>query len=161
MIYFSSTQFFVVTVGLISKYSWTRMMLAASGFCWVDKVCSSSLPPSLPRFLPSFLFPWACSHQKWQFVYPTLYLFSFLLALVFSRDKGEGRRGRTSLIPGRSRSLGPPSPPAPNQPQDNQRIFLFPLFFFCCFVKIFLSVLYLPADIFPPSVFGQIPGGLQ
>ena len=111
------------------------------------------LPPSLPRFLPSFLYPWACSHQKWQSVYPTLYLFSFLLALVFSRDKGEGRRGRTGLIPGRSRCLGLPSPPAPNQPQDNQPIFLFPLFFFfCCFVKIFLSVLYLPAAIFFPPL---------
>ena len=131
--------------------------LGFAGF--VRFAAPSSLPPSFPPFLP---LPWACSHQKWQFVYPTLYLFSFLLAPVFSRDKGEGRRGRTGLIPGRSHSLGLPSPPAPNQPQDNQPIFLFPLFFFCCFVKIFLSVLYLPAAIFfSPSVSGQIPGGLQ
>ena len=98
--------------------------LVFAGF--VRFAAPSSLPPSFPPFLP---FPLGLQPPKVAVCLPNT-LFSFLLARVFSRDKGEGRRGRTDLIPGRSRSLGPPSPPAPNQPQDNQPIFLFPLFFF-------------------------------
>ena len=124
------------SVGLISKYSWTRMMFAASGFCWVCKVCSSFLPPSLVSSLSSFSLGLAAT--KSGSLSTQHYLFSFLLARVFSRDKGEGRRGRTGLIPGRSRSLGQPSPPAPNQPQDNQPIFV-PSFFFFFFPFSFLS----------------------
>ena len=111
-------------------------MFAASGFCWVCKVCSSFLPPSLVSSLSSFSLGLAAT--KSGSLSTQHYLFSFLLARVFSRDKGEGRRGRTGLIPGRSRSLGQPSPPAPNQPQDNQPIFV-PSFFFFFFAVLLKS----------------------
>ena len=87
-------------------------MFATPGLCWVHKVYSSFLPSSLPPFLPFFILGLVAT-KSGSFSTQRLYSFSHLKAVVFSFNKREGQRGRTTITLGRRLSLGqPPTNPS-------------------------------------------------